>query len=353
VHKVSIVVTRPGFAEAAVAELAARWKISARALGDRVVETSAEAKLPAVRETVFVRQTLSRATNVASPGANTKPEEIARKIATMIAAAAERANRSGRPWTLHAFAVDHDAALAASARIAKDVIRALEKTAAGLAKRRVTPDVFAGGDQAGFVVQILAADVDDIWVAINAPSSGMELAVGGVTRMRRVSGTPSRSGSKLEEALAFANLEPKKDETAVDLGAAPGGWSIVLARRGVSVIAVDKASLEIPTALKARVTHETANGLKYRPLAPVDWLCCDMVIDARKSLDVLQAWCREDLMRGFVFNLKFSPAKAWSIAEEALRVREELLGASGGGWRQIEVRQLFHDRNEITMIGRR
>jgi 23S rRNA C2498 (ribose-2'-O)-methylase RlmM len=71
------------------------------------------------------------------------------------------------------------------------------------------------------------------------------------------------------------------------------------------------------------------------------------------SLDVLRAWCGEALMRGFVFNLKFAPAKAWTIAEEALRLRDELLAAPGGKWKRIDVRQLFHDRNAITMIGQR
>ncbi|WP_297471632.1 SAM-dependent methyltransferase, partial [Acidithiobacillus sp.] len=67
---------------------------------------------------------------------------------------------------------------------------------------------------------------------------------GGIPRLRFPAGAPSRSTLKLEEALLVLLNERERERwlragmTAVDLGAAPGGWTFQLVRRSLRVIAV-------------------------------------------------------------------------------------------------------------------
>ncbi len=54
---------------------------------------------------------------------------------------------------------------------------------------------------------------------------------------------PSRAYRKLEEALVWADITPEPGSIAVELGAAPGGAALALAKRGVSVNAIDPAAM--------------------------------------------------------------------------------------------------------------
>lgn len=56
-------------------------------------------------------------------------------------------------------------------------------------------------------------------------------------------GPPSRAYLKLWEAFARLRRQPQPRERCLDLGAAPGGWTRLLARSGAEVLAVDKAPL--------------------------------------------------------------------------------------------------------------
>jgi hypothetical protein len=62
---------------------------------------------------------------------------------------------------------------------------------------------------------------------------------------------PSRAYAKLEEAIAWAGLPVGAGQVAVEIGAAPGGAAYALARRGVTVHAVDPGDLD-PRVLSFR-----------------------------------------------------------------------------------------------------
>ena len=63
-----------------------------------------------------------------------------------------------------------------------------------------------------------------------------EAWLGGQRRMADDDAAPSRSYLKVEEAYIVLGREPAAEETVVDLGAAPGGWSYSAAKRGARVI---------------------------------------------------------------------------------------------------------------------
>ena len=82
----------------------------------------------------------------------------------------------------------------------------------------------------------------------------------------------------------------KPDMTAIDLGAAPGGWTWQLVQRGLKVIAVDNGPLKGAAASHPSIKHLRLDGFSYRPQRPVDWLVCDMVEQPAKVAALIAEW---------------------------------------------------------------
>jgi 23S rRNA (cytidine2498-2'-O)-methyltransferase len=178
-------------------------------------------------------------------------------------------------------------------------------------------------------------------------SAGDYDSAGGRTRVRRHKESPSRAAMKLEEALRWKGNHPGPGATCVDLGAAPGGWTERLLALGARVIAVDPGKLR-PDLMRAKgVRHIEASAFDFAPEVPVDWLFCDMAWRPLEVAQLLAKWARNGWARQLVSNIKL-PMKDKLPAVQ--RVRETL---EAGGWSELETRQLYHDRDEITVIARR
>ncbi|MBF0183916.1 MAG: 23S rRNA (cytidine(2498)-2'-O)-methyltransferase RlmM [Magnetococcales bacterium] len=175
----------------------------------------------------------------------------------------------------------------------------------------------------------------------------------GIPRLRLANDAPSRAALKLEEAF-WQLLSPEErrqrltpGQRAVDLGAAPGGWSQVLLQRGLAVIAVDRADLA-PTLRDApRLHHRRADGFHFQPSQSVDWLFCDMVEKPRRIAALIQRWAQAGWCRAALFNLKLPMKKRF---EELQLCRQLLLSPlqQAGIRCQLRFRHLYHDREEVT-----
>lgn len=180
----------------------------------------------------------------------------------------------------------------------------------------------------------------------------------GIPRLRAPAGAPSRSGLKLVEALAtfFDDNEltarMRAGRVAIDLGAAPGGWSQVLASRGLRVIAVDNGPIAQAVLDTQLVEHRREDAFRFRPERPVDWMVCDVVaaparIAALAAQWIARGWCRET-----IFNLKLPNRNRW---HEVLRchavIEKALVDAKGD--HALRIKQLYHDREEVTAHLRR
>ncbi len=169
----------------------------------------------------------------------------------------------------------------------------------------------------------------------------------GRARMKVTGDRPSRAARKVEEALDWLGLGPGPGETCVDLGAAPGGWSWALLERRARVIAVDPAELRPDVARHPRMKHFKASAFQFAPEETVDWLFCDMAWRPREAAQMLAKWARRGWARTLVANLKL-PMK--TKADMVRELREIL---HGGGWKRVRTRQLYHDRDEITVTAHR
>jgi 23S rRNA (cytidine2498-2'-O)-methyltransferase len=175
---------------------------------------------------------------------------------------------------------------------------------------------------------------------------------GGIPRLRRLTGAPSRSAGKLEEALTEMLDERERERwlqpgmTAVDLGAAPGGWSWVLARRHLRVSAIDNGPLAAQVIDSGLVTHIRADGFTWRPVKPVDWLVCDMVEQPARVATLIGRWLADGDCRRALFNLKLPMKKRYLETMRCL----DLLRDSAGRPLDVRCRQLYHDREEVTVL---
>lgn len=173
----------------------------------------------------------------------------------------------------------------------------------------------------------------------------------GIPRLKFPKGAPSRSTLKLEEAFLTFLGDPARllqpGMKAVDLGAAPGGWTWQLARRSIRVAAVDNGPLDQALLESGIVEHIRADGFRYRPSTPVDWLVCDMVEQPRRIADLVARWLAEGLAYRAIFNLKLPMKKRYEEVQRCRALIEERLSQAGVPF-TLAFRQLYHDREEVT-----
>lgn len=176
----------------------------------------------------------------------------------------------------------------------------------------------------------------------------------GIPRLKMPREAPSRSTLKLAEAITEL-LSPSEQEKlhagqrAVDLGAAPGGWTWQLASRGIRVIAVDNGPIAQSVMDTGFAEHLRADGFTFRPRHPVDWLVCDMVDKPARVADLVARWFERGDCRNAIFNLKLPMKRRYEESRtclERIAGRLEKLEPAF----TVKARQLFHDREEITCV---
>ena len=231
--------------------------------------------------------------------------------------------------------------LLAAARSLADPLRSALRAAGLIASGRRNPRL-----------HVCFVETQSAFLGISHPQDSAPWPMG-IPRLRAIAGAPSRSGMKLSEALAtFIDEDAlitrmRAGRMAVDLGAAPGGWSQVLASRGMRVIAVDNGPIAREVLATQLVEHRREDAFRFHPERPVDWMVCDVVaaparIAALAAQWIARGWCRET-----IFNLKL-PNKA--RLREVVRCEEviERALAKVGGTHELRLKHLYHDREEVT-----
>ncbi len=174
----------------------------------------------------------------------------------------------------------------------------------------------------------------------------------GVPRLRQLGEAPSRSALKLEEALLTLLSTAEREKLikpgmcAADLGAAPGGWSWVMARQHIRVLSIDNGPMAESALATGIVEHIRADGFTWKPPKPQDWLVCDMVESPRRVAARMAEWFANGWCEHAIFNLKLPMKKRWDETRLCLRNFAEHAGKP----LTIRARQLYHDREEITVF---
>jgi len=191
----------------------------------------------------------------------------------------------------------------------------------------------------------LFAHVDEILIGFGTVQEMGSDWPGGAIRFQREEGQISRAKFKLLEAEKVFGLDYSNYHAAIDVGAAPGGWTSLLLERGLKVTAIDPAALDERIADHPALTHLKMNASAVKlPSASHDLLVCDM------------SWSPLEMSK---LILKLKPAlKPHSFAiitvklmhkkgMQSIRDVKERLSSS---FTILAAKQLFHNREEITLF---
>lgn len=177
---------------------------------------------------------------------------------------------------------------------------------------------------------------------------------GGIPRLKFPAGAPSRSTLKLDEAFRVLLTHEENQQLlqpsmkAVDLGAAPGGWTFQFVRRQILVQAIDNGGMDKSLMDSGLVEHHRADGFAFKPNKPVDWMVCDMVEQPSRVANLTAYWLREEHCRHAIVNLKLPMKKRY----DEVRICLDIVAKQNQHHKNLKMRcrQLFHDRDEVTLF---
>ncbi|MFN7824598.1 MAG: SAM-dependent methyltransferase [Pseudobdellovibrionaceae bacterium] len=153
---------------------------------------------------------------------------------------------------------------------------------------------------------------------------------------------PSRAYAKLDEALARFRHSPTKEDTVIDLGSCPGGWSWVLSHLAGQVISVDTAPLDPKMSKRKNVQFlkKDAFALDPRLFPQVTWLVSDIICYPDKFFELVQKWRSYNTVQNFVCTLKFKGKTDFSAIQAFAKIPRS---------------QIFHlnsNKHELTWVHR-
>jgi len=187
----------------------------------------------------------------------------------------------------------------------------------------------------------------EAYLGLSLAAHNLSSWAGGEIRYRKEPERISRSEFKLLEALETFRIKLPGRGRALDLGAAPGGWTRLLLDRGLEVTAVDPAELDPRLAGRAGLRHIRSRFEEARVNGPFDVILNDMRLDARDSARLMADAARLAAPGALaVMTLKLPEERMALTAEAAIRILRN-------DWNVVSARQLFHNRSEITVYLRK
>ena len=152
---------------------------------------------------------------------------------------------------------------------------------------------------------------------------------------------PNRAYLKLWEALTLWGTYPNPEETALDLGASPGGWTYVMQSFGSHVIAVDKAPLADHIATLPHVEFWQQSAFALNPedfTQAVDWLLCDIACYPERAYELATRWIHANKAKKMIITIKLQ-------GDTDLAVLEQFQAIPRG-----RVIHLFYNKHEATFF---
>lgn len=152
----------------------------------------------------------------------------------------------------------------------------------------------------------------------------------------------NRAEFKLREAIDAFKIELDPTSRALDVGAAPGGWTKVLSEKIKEVVAIDPGNLEIEAPNIKHLKIRTENLPK--DIGKFDIIVNDMNLDPVQSSNLMCNLAKHLKPKGIaIMTIKFTTAKRKQHIMDA----QEILSKC---FQNLEIRKLPHNRFETTIF---
>lgn len=206
-----------------------------------------------------------------------------------------------------------------------------------------------GAAQDGELVADLSVSPDGTWLGVHRHDASRAPHAGGSFGVEVPADSPSRAFAKIEEAIAWARLPMSGGQVALEIGAAPGGAVLALARRGLTVWGVDTGDLA-PNVLALPNVHHLAKkvgAVRWEELpAHIDWLLVDVNLAPQVALHEIARLMPKlrTTLRGAVITLKMND---WSFVAELPKLVARIRDL---GLLDVRLRHLPSNRREICAV---
>ncbi|KFI22736.1 23S rRNA (cytidine(2498)-2'-O)-methyltransferase RlmM [Nitrosococcus oceani] len=275
-----------------------------------------------------------------SPGL-LKDLPVTDRITPLVAALESQANRFSELWVETADTNEAKALLTFCRKFSKPLRKTLEQRGKLNGKNLSAPRAHI------FFLSSVAA-----YPGVSFPHHSSPWFMG-IPRLKHPASAPSRATLKLEEAWqVFLTPDQRRKwlqpgMKAVDLGAAPGGWTWQMVRRGIRVTAVDNGAIAPSLLESGLVDHWQTDAFHYTPRHFADWMVCDIVEKPRRVAQLAAKWLANRWCRQCIFNLKLPMKKRYREVQQCALLITEKLETAGISY-ELTFKQLYHDREEVT-----
>lgn len=151
---------------------------------------------------------------------------------------------------------------------------------------------------------------------------------------------PNRAYLKLWEVFSIEDLKISQDDCALEIGAAPGGWSWVLSQYFKKVYTFDRADLDPKIKKIKNIYHTKGDAFKINPsdYKDVTWFFSDLICTADKIVETIQFWLNESRVKNYVVTVKFQGETPFEVIDKLLKIPDS------------KIVHLYHNKNEVTFI---
>ena len=194
------------------------------------------------------------------------------------------------------------------------------------------------------IISVYLTD-NNIYAGLSQAEQNLSIWSGGMRHYAMREDIISRAGFKLMEALEAYPID-FNNSTALDLGAAPGGWTKVLLDYGLRVTAVDPVELspELQANKNVEYYQERAHEYIKKSNKKFNLIVNDMSMNIFTSINfILSLKNRLNKDGHIIITFKLTKQDRLNKIKDGLKILSN-------HFEPVFIRQLFHNRSEITVI---
>ncbi|MDF2890642.1 MAG: SAM-dependent methyltransferase [Clostridia bacterium] len=198
-----------------------------------------------------------------------------------------------------------------------------------------------------YIISILL-DEANCYIGMSPSELNLSSWSGGMVHYKKEDADISRAKYKLMEALDTFELNLSDIRSALDLGAAPGGWTSVLLEKKIAVTAVDTGDMDIRLNKYQNYTNIKANASEIElPEQSFDLLTSDVSWNAKNTAVLVNRASKFLRDGGYaIVTVKLMGDKVRRTIREVKEIYQEIFDV-------MATKQLFHNRDEITLLLRK